>query len=94
MGILSILRLFLPDRILGKAKTSPAEVDGYRSPSYHGSCLDRPGIYLYEIQEYLRQQTGSDRRDCLRKVGYSLRGKPAKALKLYCQARKTCHCYI
>ena len=108
------------------------------------AVLDRPGIYLYEIQEYLRQQTGtevslssicnflhkqgltrqkmtriaiqrseeqrakfrdnisifscpemfvfidetgSDRRDCLRKVGYSLRGKPAKALKLYCQGK-------
>lgn len=106
--------------------------------------IDCPGIYLYEIQEYLLQQTGteislssicnflqkqgftrqkmtrvaiqrsdelrakfrdnvsifsapqmfvfvdetgSDRRDCLRKVGYSLRGKPAKALKLYCQGK-------
>ena len=29
-------------------------------------------------------ETGSDCRDCLRKVGYSLRGKP---LKLYCQGR-------
>ena len=28
-------------------------------------------------------KTGSDHRDCLRKLGYSLRGKPAKALKLY-----------
>ena len=108
------------------------------------AVIDRPGIYLHEIQEYLRQQTGteislssicnflrkqgftrqkmtrvaiqrsdelrakfkddisifstpqmfvfidetgSDHRDCLRKFGYSLRGKPAKALKLYCQGK-------
>ena len=28
-------------------------------------------------------ETGSDHRDCLQKLGYSWRGKPAKALKLY-----------
>ena len=108
------------------------------------AVIDRPGICLHEMQEYLRQQTwteislssmcnflhrqeftrqkmtrvaiqrsdelrakfrenislfsdprmfvfideaGSDRRDSLRKVGHSLRGKPAKALKLYCQGK-------
>ena len=109
------------------------------------AVIDRPGIYLYEIQAYLLQQTGtdvllssicnflhkqgftrqkmtqvaiqrsdelrakfrgnmsifsapqmfvfidetsSDRRDCLRKIGYSLRSRQAsKALKLYCQGK-------
>lgn len=32
-------------------------------------------------------ETDSDSRDCLRKAGYSLWGKPAKALKLYCQGK-------
>ena len=30
-------------------------------------------------------ETGSDRRDTMRKFGYSLRGKPAKALKVFCR---------
>ncbi len=101
--------------------------------------LDKPGIYLHEIQQYVLEETGtsvspstlckflhkqgftrqkisriaiqrsdelrtkfrqeislfspemlvfidetgSDRRDCLRKFGYSMRGKPPKALQLY-----------
>ena len=30
-------------------------------------------------------ETGSDRRDTMRKFGYSLHGKPAKALKVFCR---------
>jgi len=48
--------------------------------------------YLAEMQQYeadmFVDETGTDRRDCMRKFGYSLRGKHSKSQKLLIRDRR------
>lgn len=55
---------------------------------------ERRARYLAEMQQYeadmfvFVDETGTDRRDCMRKFGYSLRGKRTKSQKLLIRGRR------
>ena len=53
-----------------------------RSDLLRSKFRDNISIFTPDMFVFI-DETGSDHRDCLRKLGYSLRGKTAKALKLY-----------
>ena len=58
-----------------------------RSDELRAKFKDDISIFITPQMFVFIDETGSDHCYCLRKVGYSLRGKPAKALKLYCQGK-------
>ena len=53
-----------------------------RSNQLRARFKDDMSIFTPDMFVFI-DETGSDRRDCLRKLGYSLRGRPATALKLF-----------
>lgn len=57
-----------------------------RSDTLRAKYMEDVSIFSAEMFVFI-DETGSDRRDSLRKYAYSLRGKPAKALQLFNRGR-------
>jgi len=61
---------------------------------------ERRARYLAEMQRYeaatlaFVDETGTDRRDCIRKFGRSLRGKRTKSQKLLIRGRRSGYCLL
>ena len=70
----------------GFTRQKLARVALQRSDRLRSQYLENISIFKADMLVFI-DESGSDRRDCLRKYAYSLRGQPAKALTLYNRGR-------
>ena len=66
----------------GFSRQKMVRVSIQRSDELRAKFRENTSIFSPDMFVFI-DETGTDRRDCLQKLGYSLRGQPATALKLY-----------
>lgn len=82
--LLSTISKFLHNQ--GFTHQKMVRVNVNQSYEQRTKVLNNVSIFNKEMIVFV-DESGSDHRDCLRKYGYSLRGKPAKALQFYSRGK-------